>query len=49
MVGGQGSLETWIKVGGFSSKSKDRSCLFANKPEFVITEITGKQILDSCN
>lgn len=29
--------------------SKDRTGLFANKPEFVITENTGKQILDWCN
>jgi hypothetical protein len=29
--------------------SKDRTSLFANKPEFVITPATGKRILDWCN
>jgi hypothetical protein len=29
--------------------SKDRTSLFANKPEFVITSGTGKRILDWCN
>ncbi|RXM44908.1 AAA family ATPase [Flavobacterium sp. YO12] len=29
--------------------SKDRTSLFANKPEFVITTATGKRILDWCN
>jgi hypothetical protein len=29
--------------------SKDRTRLFANQPEFIITEETGKKILDWCN
>ena len=29
--------------------SKDRTGLFINKPEFTITEVTGKTILDWCN
>ena len=29
--------------------SKDRTSLFANKPEFIITSETGKMILDWCN
>ncbi|MFN4149712.1 MAG: AAA family ATPase [Candidatus Sericytochromatia bacterium] len=29
--------------------SKDRTSLFANKPEFIITSATGKRILDWCN
>ncbi|WP_300565455.1 AAA family ATPase [Flavobacterium sp.] len=29
--------------------SKDRTSLFSNKPEFVITPATGKRILDWCN
>jgi hypothetical protein len=29
--------------------TKDRTSLFVSKPEFVITENTGKQILDWCN
>ena len=33
----------------FAKASKDRTNLFADKPEFVITSETGKAILDWCN
>ena len=29
--------------------SKDRTCLFSNKPEFVISSATGKKLLQWCN
>ena len=38
-----------INENHLAKASKDRTGLFANKPEFVITENTGKQILDWCN
>ena len=33
----------------FAKASKDRTNLFMNKPEFVITPETGKSILNWCN
>ncbi|MDE3145725.1 MAG: AAA family ATPase [Bacteroidota bacterium] len=38
-----------INENHLTKASKDRTGLFANKPEFIITENTGKQILDWCN
>lgn len=38
-----------IDIKNFAEASKDRTELFKNKPEFVITEETGKQILDWCH
>ncbi|OIQ65299.1 hypothetical protein GALL_531440 [mine drainage metagenome] len=38
-----------INENHLAKASKDRTGLFANKPEFIITENTGKQILDWCN
>jgi len=33
----------------FANASKDRTGLFMGKPEFIISELTGKRILDWCN
>ena len=33
----------------FAKASKDRTGLFMDKPEFIITPATGKTILDWCN
>lgn len=38
-----------INENHLAKASKDRTGLFANKPEFIITENTGKQIIDWCN
>lgn len=38
-----------IDIKHFAISSKDRTGLFISKPEFVITEKTGKKILDWCN
>jgi len=33
----------------FANTSKDRTGLFMGKPEFIISELTGKRVLDWCN
>ena len=38
-----------IDIKHFAVASKDRTGLFMGKPEFVISQITGKKILDWCN
>lgn len=38
-----------IDIKHFATSSKDRTGLFIKKPEFMITEETGKKILDWCN
>lgn len=38
-----------IDIKHFAVSSKDRTGMFMGKPEFVITESTGKQILEWCN
>jgi len=38
-----------VDIKHFAVSSKDRTGMFMGKPEFVISESTGKQILDWCN
>ncbi|SFN09482.1 AAA domain-containing protein [Paenimyroides ummariense] len=38
-----------IDIKHFAVSSKDRTSLFINKPEFIISEHTGKKILEWCN
>lgn len=38
-----------VDIKHFAVSSKDRTGLFMGKPEFHISELTGKQILDWCN
>lgn len=38
-----------IDIKHMATSSKDRTGLYMNKPEFLITEETGKQILEWCN
>lgn len=38
-----------VDIKHFALSSKDRTGLFMGKPEFVISEVTGKEILDWCN
>jgi hypothetical protein len=38
-----------LNMKNLASASKDRTSMFINKPEFVITPETGKKILDWCN
>ena len=38
-----------VDIKHFAVSSKDRTGLFMGKPEFVISELTGKRILDWCN
>ena len=38
-----------VDIKHFALSSKDRTGLFMSKPEFVISEVTGKEILDWCN
>jgi hypothetical protein len=38
-----------LNMKNLASASKDRTSMFINKPEFVISPQTGKQILDWCN
>lgn len=43
------SLNMTIEMNHMASASKDRTRLFVDKPEFIITEQTGKTILNWCN
>ncbi|MEA4981538.1 MAG: AAA family ATPase [Paludibacter sp.] len=38
-----------VDIKHFAVSSKDRTGLFMGKPEFIISELTGKRILDWCN
>jgi len=38
-----------VDIKHYATTSKDRTGLFMGKPEFIISELTGKRILDWCN
>lgn len=43
------TLNLNIESNHFASASKDRTGLFMDKPEFIISEETGKKLIDWCN